>query len=293
MPVRGEPMATGGDFFDRKRGRGAGKQFEVRKKGGVTPEHIVYAGDFQIVYVFAPINGELILLKPGEVFTFGRGDVVDCKIDAKVVSRRHARVHWQGLDPPTPELVDLDSRNGITINGIPTRRKVLEDGDEVQIGPFAATLRVLSANDDLQNQIQVDRLSATMVSSERLNGETRLVPLPWLLNHLERIKESGTLSATSADGASGSVTMISGVVIAATFGDDEGVDAIRQLAKLRDGKFTFSPRADATPQSIQGTIAEILGLDKRMARPPTAKFQVPPRRRRPPPPRRRPGPPRR
>jgi len=276
------------EFFERKRGRGASKQFEVKKKGGVTPKHIVYAGDFQIVYVFAPVNGELILLKPGEVFTFGRGDMCDCKIDAKTVSRRHARVHWSSAETPTPELVDLESRNGITINGVPMTKKVLEDGDEVKIGPFTATLRVLSANDDLENQIQIDRMSATMVSAARLSGETRLVPLPFLLNHLERIKESGTLAATGADGLVGSVTMISGVVIAASYGDTEGVDAVRELAKMRDGRFTFSPRADATPQSIQGTIAEILGLNRQMARPPTAKFRVPPRRRRPPPRRPRP-----
>ena len=255
---------------------------EEKKSNKPAQDQIVYAGDFAIVYAFVPVKGGMIVLKPGEVFTFGRGDQADYKIDAKVVSRRHARVHWSGVDPPVPEIVDLESKNGIRVNSVPVSRRVLEDGDEVQIGPFVATLRVLSANDDLDNQVGVDRLGATMVSAERLWGEVRLVPLPWLLQHLERIKESGTLFVHSGD-TIGSVTLISGVAISASCGEATGEEAIRAVVRLRDGRLTFSPRADAPPQSIGKTLSEIVGQEGGAPSAGMPRGQ-PPRRPPPPPP---------
>jgi pSer/pThr/pTyr-binding forkhead associated (FHA) protein len=239
--------------------KGAAKPVETKETGKPRQDQIVYAGDFAIVYAFVPVQGNLIILQPGEVFTFGRGDNCDLKIDSKTVSRRHARVHWAGVDPPTPEIVDLESKNGIVVNGVPVQRKVLEDGDEVSIGPFTATLRVLSANEDLGKQITVDRLGATMISTRRLAGEVKLVPPSWLLGHLERLRESGTLSVQSGD-EKGYVSIISGVAIAAGWGESmTGADAIRAVVKLQEGRFVFYPRADATPQAINQSLSEILG----------------------------------
>ncbi|RMG16046.1 MAG: FHA domain-containing protein [Planctomycetota bacterium] len=239
------------------RARGARKKIE-QKGDGPSDDEIVYAGDFAIVYAFHLDSGGLLVLKPGEVFTFGRGDSCDHTIDSKVVSRRHARIHWQGTDPPVPEITDLDSRNGICVNGVPVKRRLLEDGDEVSIGPLNATLRVLAANAPLESQLQVDRLSATTVIQQRLTGEVKLISVPWLLGHLERIKESGTLHVHHEQEA-GFVALISGVVIAARFGEVEGEEAVRKLAKMKQGRFTFTPQANVAPQNIGKTIGEILG----------------------------------
>lgn len=275
---------------DRSRERGARRKVET-KRDGPTPDQIVYAGDFAIVYVLAPsAGGSLVILKPGEVFTFGRGDAVDLKIDSKVVSRRHARIHWTG-DPPSPEIVDLDSKNGITVNGLPIKRRMLEDGDELSIGGFSAVLRVLNASADLEAQLTVDRLSGTAATAQRLWGEVKLISLPWLLEHLERVKESGTLTVQDGD-QSGYVALISGVAIAAAFGREgevTGAEAIRRLAQVRGGRFSFSPGADVPPQAINQTISEVLGggdAGPRPAGPPPGA-----RRRPPPPPRRGGGPP--
>jgi len=276
-----DPSIRFGEGKDLRRAK-----VEEKRANKPTDDQIVYAGDFAIVYAFVPVQGGTIVLQPGEVFTFGRGDTVDYQVDSKVVSRRHARIHWVGTDPPVPEVVDLDSKNGVRVNCVPVRRKVLDDGDEVTIGPFVATLKVLSANDDLSHQVQPDRLSATMVSSERLFGEIRLVPMPWLLGHLERIKESGTLSVQNGE-QHGSVTMISGVAIAATFDEATGADAIRQVARLRDGRFSFSPRADQAPQAINRSLSEILSIDAAAGPARTGRTRRPrpgpPPRRRPPP----------
>lgn len=256
-------LLGGGDAAPEARfgggGRGASKAVDTREDGKPRQDQIVYAGDFAIVYAFVPVQGPMIILQPGEVFTFGRGDNCDLKIDSKIVSRRHARVHWAGVDPPTPEIIDLESKNGISVNGVPVQRRVLEDGDEVAIGPFTATLRVLSANEDLNRQLHVDRLGATMISARRLAGEVKLVPPSWLLTQLERLRESGTLSVQHGEDK-GYVSMISGVAIAAGWGETLiGADAIRAVIKMQEGRFVFYPRADATPQAINQSLSELLG----------------------------------
>ena len=178
--------------INRSVARGAAKVIAT-KNDGPSEDQIVYVGDFAIVYLFIVADtNEQIILTPGEVFTFGRGDNADHKVDGKSVSRRHARVHWSG---DNPEILDLESKNGILVNGQPHKRKPLEDGDEITIGTFNATLRVVPANDiEGSTATPPDRLSATMISTQRLIGEVRLISLPWLLQHFERLKESGTLT---------------------------------------------------------------------------------------------------
>lgn len=280
--------------INRSVARGAARAIQT-KADGPSEDQIVYIGDFAIVYLFVVADSnKRIILTPGEVFTFGRGDNADHKIDAKSVSRRHARIHWSG---DTPEIVDLESKNGILVNGQPVNRKPLEDGDEITVGTLTATLRVVPANDiEGSTSSPPDRLSATTVSAQRLIGEVRLVSLPWLLQHFERLKESGTLTVYGED-AGGYVAFISGVPIAAAYGEDlatTGVAAIEQIGRIRSGRFCFSPHADAAPQSIGKTIAEIFGRGS----PGTARHRVqggPPSGpgRRPPPPGRRRPPPRR
>lgn len=281
--------------INRSVARGAARAIQT-KSDGPSEDQIVYVGDFAIVYLFVVADSkQKIILTPGEVFTFGRGDNADHKIDGKAVSRRHARIHWSG---DNPEIVDLDSKNGILVNGQPVKRKPLEDGDEITVGSLNATLRVVPANDiEGSTTSPPDRLSATTVSTQRLIGEVRLVSLPWLLQHFERLKESGTLTVYGED-AGGYVAFISGVPIAAAYGeelDTTGVAAIEQIGRIRSGRFCFSPHADAAPQSIGKTISEIFGRSS----PGTARHRVQggppsgPGRRPPPPPGRRRPPPRR
>jgi eukaryotic-like serine/threonine-protein kinase len=70
----------------------------------------------------------------------GRGADCDLRIDAEdmTVSRRHCRFE---ISPPGVRVVDLESRNGIHVNGVKVTSSVLEDGDEVRIGH--ALIRVL------------------------------------------------------------------------------------------------------------------------------------------------------
>jgi S1-C subfamily serine protease len=69
----------------------------------------------------------------------GREPPADLVLADAGVSRQHARIVRRGSGF---ELVDLGSRNGTLINGDPVRgRRMLEPGDEIEIGPYRLLAR--------------------------------------------------------------------------------------------------------------------------------------------------------
>lgn len=77
-----------------------------------------------------PCLGSRVLLAEAPV-EIGRGARGGLLIDADSVSRRHARVDWQGT---AHRIVDLGSTNGTFVNGSRVKEHELRDGDRVQIG---------------------------------------------------------------------------------------------------------------------------------------------------------------
>jgi diguanylate cyclase (GGDEF)-like protein len=61
----------------------------------------------------------------------GRSPACHLVLDADSVSRRHARIEWNGQEH---QLVDLGSTNGTFLNGDRVKGGVLKDGDRVGIG---------------------------------------------------------------------------------------------------------------------------------------------------------------
>jgi hypothetical protein len=61
----------------------------------------------------------------------GRSKECDVQIPDPNISRRHAELHQEGA---TYWIVDLDSTNGIELNGQRTKRAKLSDGDTIKLG---------------------------------------------------------------------------------------------------------------------------------------------------------------
>lgn len=83
-------------------------------------------------------------LRPGRVI-IGRTSENDLQIDSRYVSRHHCQV------TSTPEGVvieDLNSTNGIHVEGERVRRHVLGDGDVVSIGQHSLTFQAIPKADD-------------------------------------------------------------------------------------------------------------------------------------------------
>ena len=64
-------------------------------------------------------------------FVIGRSSTADIVLDSASLSRHHARIERRDHETV---LTDLDSRNGIFLNGVRVHSAVLRDRDTIQIG---------------------------------------------------------------------------------------------------------------------------------------------------------------
>jgi len=71
-----------------------------------------------------------------DTLVIGRGSTADLRVDSEDVSRIHAQL-MRIDDEYTVE--DLDSRNGVFLNGLQVHAAVLRDGDQVQLGDVVFT----------------------------------------------------------------------------------------------------------------------------------------------------------
>ena len=81
----------------------------------------------------------LLRLAPGSVKTIGRTARADFILSAALVSRLHCRLTADASDQLVVE--DLDSTNGILVNGQQVRRAVLRAGDTLTVGRVELTVR--------------------------------------------------------------------------------------------------------------------------------------------------------
>lgn len=81
-------------------------------------------------------GGLLRFVLEKDYVTIGRSASNDIVLDNDNVSRAHARL--MRIDDEFT-LEDLDSRNGILLNGLVVHAAVLRDGDEVHVGDFVFT----------------------------------------------------------------------------------------------------------------------------------------------------------
>jgi general secretion pathway protein A len=122
--------------------------------------------------ILVGINGQTVAereLTPGR-FIIGRTPDNDLQIDSKYISRHHAQII---TSVHTCVLEDLNSTNGIYMRGKRVRRRMLNDGDVIQIG---------------QHEIMYfdERMARVRVPNE---GEDDAVPLPHDDGHAETIAE--------------------------------------------------------------------------------------------------------
>jgi len=82
--------------------------------------------------------GQEHVLKPG-ITVLGRSPKADIQIPHSEVSRKHAELVWEA---DGFVILDLDSENGVYVNGEKVKKRPLKDGDAIQIGPQKFIFRV-------------------------------------------------------------------------------------------------------------------------------------------------------
>jgi hypothetical protein len=80
------------------------------------------------------VNGTRHPLQPPGL-VIGRGTEADLRINDPGISRRHAQIRVNVAGPGLQiDIVDLDSTNGIVVNGHRVRHAVLQEGSRIEIG---------------------------------------------------------------------------------------------------------------------------------------------------------------
>ncbi|MFQ5792836.1 MAG: FHA domain-containing protein, partial [Acidobacteriota bacterium] len=91
---------------------------------------------FELAYL--EDGAEHVVAIPAEGIVLGRSPDNDIVIKDFGVSRHHARVF---LDGDRCRLLDLKSKNGTHVNGVPVLEAILNDGDQVLLGKFLLRFR--------------------------------------------------------------------------------------------------------------------------------------------------------
>ncbi len=172
----------------------------------------------------------------------GRDPVAELVLSDAMVSWHHARVEDRG-DSWT--LVDLDSTNGITVNGERCREWRLKPNDQIVIGGSAIRFELQDGlaqalNENVENLLNVDDLSGLLVRRkfdaelERLLSfaERQGEPLSLLVMDLDGVKKindtHGHLFGAYVIGEAGRLIgrILQGVGVGCRFGGDEYLGAL-------------------------------------------------------------------
>ncbi len=138
--------------------------------------------------LFLPGRTTQVARLRGDRVTIGRHPDNDLAIPDSFVSNFHARL--DALGDGRWQLTDLDSQNGTTVNGIPVREIILEDGDRLYLAMVAGVYTGMEFDEttsiaaELPNRVAplmpiAERMGEGLVyRSERVRTERLTAPSP-------------------------------------------------------------------------------------------------------------------
>ena len=226
-----------------------------------------------IDYYLVSASRRAYKLRTERPYVFGREETCDIVLQDALASRRHAEVKWHP-DAKYWVLSDLNSRNGVMVNGVRISQPVkLDDGHQVQIGgqvyrmhllppggdpgslgnqaPQISTLETLGPGLNLQDLASQGATYTGQVTSGLLD----------LLQFFQVTAKSGRLDLIG--GAPGiCIHLVSGTPVHATNGKTTGMDALIAIALTPPPRFAFhagaiGPREATLQGSANGILMEI------------------------------------
>ncbi len=124
-----------------------------------------------LVLVDERVLGKSLCLERRE-YLIGRGSDCDLVLDGKEISRKHARVRFDGSGYV---LEELKSKNGTRVNGRPITSHVLKHGDEIAIGDFTIVFDDGRGIDGVSEETHVRKVGeetkSIVAHAESLSGE--------------------------------------------------------------------------------------------------------------------------
>jgi two-component system, cell cycle response regulator len=123
---------------------------------------------FYFTVIEGPDFGRVFLLEKSETVV-GRSDEADIQVDDEKVSRKHLKIslvanNFQKNEQRNAVAIDLNSKNGIFLNGVRVYEKELRSGDKLKIGDTILKFEVkdrldVSYHDKLYKQATRDTLT--------------------------------------------------------------------------------------------------------------------------------------
>jgi hypothetical protein len=198
----------------------------------------------------------------GKRFTIGRDPETSLPIPSTRVSREHAEIAWEGADAEARAVLrDLESQNGTFVRGVKlTAARVLEDEDEVTVGPYSFSYRRLSGYGS------VGRLEGLLASAmatrpmigDAWSGQLATLGLDAVLQTLDQHQKSGRLDLLAGE-LEAHILILDGRPVHASFVAVEGPAAMMDLLAWKDGLFRFtSGKVPDAPRSLSGPTMGIL-----------------------------------
>lgn len=123
----------------------------------------------KLILLMNPAATRQVALKTLDT-TIGRAPTNDVVLDDEQASRFHAVLT---IDGPFVAIKDLDSRNGITVNGVKVKSQILVSGDEISIG----TCRMRFLADD-QEFTAIEALRLMTIPGLLVNLDALAPPAP-------------------------------------------------------------------------------------------------------------------
>ncbi|GEM_PF-1232312 len=181
----------------------------------------------------------------------GRGKFNDLILPLPVISREHARIDWDGLHFL---IRDLQSSNGIRVNGVEAKEKALEDRDVIRIGPYDIEFRSyrgrledfkreIESKEETEDTKDLDK-DEVFGDASTFSGKIGELGLDEVMQMIEFNKKTGTLEVVSGR-KKGAYHFRDGQILCGRFEGTEGETAVARGLSLRTGTFSF--RADVPP----------------------------------------------
>ncbi|OQB17528.1 MAG: FHA domain-containing protein FhaB [Deltaproteobacteria bacterium ADurb.Bin207] len=217
-------------------------------------------------FISGKYQGGEFLLVPGKEIHIGRSNDLDMVLAEDMVSRKHARIAFQGDDI---FIEDLASTNGTFVNGEKIKRSKLREGDRVLIG--TSILKVVISESVRRTSEEQARRDMEIVAAHRrtsqvrsMSGSIEEIPLPDLLQLLGTSKKSGVLVIRTEEDVIGRIYMRKGLVYFASINDMDEIHPFKSVFRMlswTNGLFDLEPpdeRTFANPldMPVQGVLME-------------------------------------
>jgi hypothetical protein len=222
----------------------------VLRKQRKTVEMPVVAGP---KHVLESVGSAPVELVPGTEFSIGRQPGCSLVIPSGRVSRVHAVIRWE---EGKPILSDKNSSNGTFVRGKRIKEHPLQDGDELEIGPFLCVYRFGDEKKPAQADLG-EHTQTLSAQSDVFTGSLGPIGIAEILQGLEFNKKTGTLDVFGKEG-DGWISIDNGRPLAALANGEKEEEAVFSLLAMKSGRFTFTPEIEVREKRINATITAIL-----------------------------------